>query len=150
MIDEHGSERDVMKRPKNEGSKTSLPGIVRVVASPSQKGALTVLPATWNRQTKRSEGEGESAMLLVWDHGPVDGCWEEFDVMRERVEQQWAEAPPVYDVISAQLKGRAEKWVAEFGAREEARRSGVGAQQQQQDGDKSIVNGVEQPGSGAR
>ena len=118
LIDADGHERNVMKRPKHEGAKTSLPGIMRVVAA-EQKGALTVVPARWNRETKQSEGEGVSVMRLVWDYGPVEGCWDDFDVLRERVERQWVEAPPVHDVVSAALKDSVERWVQGFSKRED-------------------------------
>ena len=140
VIDTDGHERDVMKRPKNEGSKTSLPGIVRVVPA-EQRGALKVVPATWNREKKRSEGEGDSVMRLVWDHGPVEGCWDDFDVLRERVEKQWADSPPVYDVVSTELKARVERWVRDFNAREQTK---LEWPMQQQDG-KPTVNGATQP-----
>jgi len=141
IIDADGHERDVMKRPKQEGGKTSLPGILRVVPA-QHAGALRVVPATWNREKRRSEGEGDSVMRVVWDYGPVAGCWDEFDVLRERVERQWADAPPTYDVVSDELKARVERWVHEFSAREEGRKVDGVMQQQQQDG-KPIVNGVE-------
>jgi len=143
IIDEHGNERDVMKRPKQEGSKTSLPGVLRVVAG-EQKGTLSVVPGVWNRETKRSEGAGESVMRVVWDCGPVEGCWDEFDVLRARVESQWTDAPPVHDVVSGELKAKSERWVEEFNARE--------ARKQQCDGQDGVVkqqqvDGVEQTGS---
>ena len=149
IIDENGEERDVMKRPKHEGSKTSLPGILRVVQA-EQKGALKVLPATWNSQTKRSEGEGDSVMRTVWDHGPVAGCWDDFDVLRERVEQQWTDAPAVHDVVSSELKAKTERWVEAFNVREQRK---LRWDEQQQngtarldgaDGAAQSANGVDQ------
>lgn len=143
IIDAAGHERPVMKRPKHEGSKTSLPGLLRVVAG-EQKGTLKVLPARWNCQTRCSEGEGDSVMRLVWDHGPVAGCWDDFDVLRARVEQQWADAPPVHDVVSDELKAKVEQWVQEFNAREDGK-AGWEMQQGQQDDVQPTVNGVQQP-----
>ena len=137
IIDADGHERDVMKRPKNEGSKTSLPGVLRVVAG-EQRGTLKVVPATWNREKKRSEGDGDSVMRLVWDHGPIAGCWDDFDVLRERVEQQWADVPPVHDVVSGELQARVEQWVHDFNAREQRKPDG----EAQQPGGKAMVNGV--------
>ena len=141
IIDADGRERNIMKRPKHEGSKASLPGLLRVVAA-EQKGALKVIPASWNREKKRSEGEGDSVMRSVWDYGPVAGCWDDFDVLRERVEKQWAEAPAVYDVVSSELKAKVDEWVREFNEREERKLDW-------QHGKSTANGGVEQLASAA-
>eukprot|EP00887_Chlorella_sp_A99_P003184 scaffold9.g3184.t1 len=76
---------DVLKAPKTDASKASLPGVlgVRRVG-----GVPTAFPAE----------------LVVYDCGPVKVEWPSFDALRARVEAEWAALPPTADVVSPQLK----------------------------------------------
>lgn len=48
-------------------------------------------------------------LQVVYDCGPVKGhSWEDFDVLRDRVAQQWADLPPTADNYSASLKAKVE------------------------------------------
>jgi nicotinamide phosphoribosyltransferase len=47
----------------------------------------------------------ENALKVVYDHGPVQGCWDSFDTIKERVEKQWnALGKSFRDPISEALK----------------------------------------------
>jgi hypothetical protein len=49
-------------------------------------------------------------LQVVYDCGPVPGhSWEDFDSLRDRVAQQWAELPPAADNYSASLKAKVER-----------------------------------------
>jgi nicotinamide phosphoribosyltransferase len=117
LIDSHGQSRDIAKRPKGSDGKISLPGCLRVIRH-SPSSPLTVTTGEWNEEKGVVEGEGESVMRVVWDSGPVEGCWDDFDVVKERVEREWRQAPKVCDVISDQLKERIRRWVEGFQAKE--------------------------------
>lgn len=52
----------------------------------------------------------EDMLQVVYDCGPVPGhSWEEFDAMRARVAQQWADLPHAADNYSASLKAKVER-----------------------------------------
>ena len=96
----------------------SLPGILRVVR-PTPSSPLQVTTAEWDEARGEAVGEGVSCMRVVWDHGPVDGCWDDFDTVRARVEREWTATPKKCDVISAQLKERIHNWLEAFKQRRE-------------------------------
>lgn len=105
-----GTEREVMKRPKTESNKFSLPGIVKVRRD--EEGKLWVEPREPNEPADYSTNE----LQLVYDHGPVAGAFDSFDVVRARVKEQWAKTPKLHDVVGPAMKERIARWVLNFDA----------------------------------
>lgn len=93
IVYEDGRVRDVMKAPKTDRLKFSLPGRLKVVRI---DGVPMAVP---------EECEGESEFVTVYDCGPVEGAFTEtFDEIRARLNTQWADAPKSADVISKPLR----------------------------------------------
>ena len=86
--------RDVMKMPKSDPSKFSLPGEFQVIRN--EEGKPIVYPA-------EIDVEGHNELELVYDYGKV--CqWEDFDSVRKRVRNQFNNLPKICDPISPQLR----------------------------------------------
>ena len=99
VVYQDGTERDVMKRPKTDPSKLSLPGILgvkRVNGVPMVFPAAMVLPE-------------EDMLEIMYDCGPVDYVWENFDDVRTRVHTEWTALPKVFDPISSELRSKMHK-----------------------------------------
>lgn len=106
----NGVERAIMKAPKTDSGKCSLPGKMQV----NRVGGIpTVFPAEgvgW------SDRRIETNMLeTVYDCGAVHS-WkaETFQQMRDRLNREWVSLPPKADVISAEMKEVITKTVAEI------------------------------------
>ncbi|KAJ3356109.1 hypothetical protein GGF32_001690 [Allomyces javanicus] len=94
-----GTERDVMKVPKTDSAKTSLPGRLAVV--PAHNGLPVVVPHDHPDVDVRG-----NLMQVVFDGtDPARRhvAWDSFSEVRKRVEEQWARAPPIWDPVSAAL-----------------------------------------------
>jgi nicotinamide phosphoribosyltransferase len=103
-----GCVRDIMKKPKSDPAKISLPGILKVK---KVKGIPTVFPSS------EDDHDPENILLTVWDNGPVAGLkWPTFDQIRENILQGWATVPPTYDPISHELRDKITAWVKNFDA----------------------------------
>jgi nicotinic acid phosphoribosyltransferase len=90
-----GREREVMKYPKTDGDKVSLPGVLKVVRV---NGIPTVFSAD-------AEVEGEDLLKVVYNNGPVPGAFPEtFSELRKRVETEWTSLPPDHDPVSSELR----------------------------------------------
>eukprot|EP01098_Paradermamoeba_levis_P011655 TRINITY_DN5015_c0_g1_i3.p1 TRINITY_DN5015_c0_g1~~TRINITY_DN5015_c0_g1_i3.p1 ORF type:complete len:494 (-),score=144.05 TRINITY_DN5015_c0_g1_i3:37-1518(-) len=89
--------RDIMKKPKSDSGKISLPGILRVKL---EEGVPTVYPD----EGGVSAGKEDNLLKIVYDKKPVNFPWDDFDSMRKRVDEGWAKLPQVGDPISAPLK----------------------------------------------
>lgn len=99
-----GTKRDVMKRPKTDATKVSLPGEVAVKRV---DGVPTVFP----RELVAPE---DDMLEVVYDGGPVEGyVWETFDATRERVAREWPTLPLVFDPVSAELRAKMAAIVAD-------------------------------------
>lgn len=91
-----GQERNVMKAPKTDPSKVSLPGELAVKYS--EDHLPMVVP-------KSSVAPADNAMRVVYDCGPVEGFqWDSFDAVRARLNAQWSRLPRNADVVSDELK----------------------------------------------
>ncbi|RKP24499.1 nicotinate phosphoribosyltransferase family-domain-containing protein [Syncephalis pseudoplumigaleata] len=125
-----GSDRNVMKTPKEARSKTSLPGEfylkrdeqqVGQTASPYQmvRLALSMLMLMTMTTTVQhikvypkpheldAPAPRDNLFEVVYDHGPVaDHRWDTFNVVRERVASEWRQAPKRHDPISSALYER--------------------------------------------
>jgi len=104
-----GRVHDVMKYPKTDAEKVSLPGILKVIRN--EQGIPVVYPAD-------ADIQGEDLLKVVYDCGPVAGAFpEDFDTLRERVQKEWTNLPRTFDPLSPQLKGRMEEWIKEMKAK---------------------------------
>jgi len=101
-----GSQRDIMKLPKTDTGKVSLPGILRVKRD-AQTGLETVLP----RDPSDHTYDANDILRPVYDHRPIPGVWDEdFDTIRKRIQEQWTRSPKVHDPVSDVLKEKIKKW----------------------------------------
>jgi len=101
-----GTVRNVMKKPKTDGGKCSLPGLLKVVRV---NGIPTVLPA------KDGENDPNDILQTVWNMGPVaDLKWENFDDLRKRVTTEWKALPKVHDPVAPALQQVIKDWVKDF------------------------------------
>ncbi len=96
-----GITRDVMKAPKTDASKFSLPGILQVRREGGVPTVYSVPDAGKGRPLVAAE---ENLLRVVYDKRPVPGVWDDFATVRARVAAEWAAAPPRADPISQQLK----------------------------------------------
>lgn len=102
-----GKERDIMKLPKSDKGKVSLPGVLRVRRD--AKGFPQVLPA----EACKDDGlSAEDLLRVVYDQRPVAAQWDDFDTVRQRAQQQWRALPRHGDPVSAPLKEKIQRWVA--------------------------------------
>jgi len=101
-----GTVRNVMKKPKTDGGKCSLPGLLKVVRV---DGVPTVFPA------KEGETDPNDILQTVWNMGPVaDLKWDSFDELRKRVATEWKALPKIYDSVAAPLHTVIKDWVKDF------------------------------------
>lgn len=92
-----GARRDVMKHPKTDKTKFSLPGVLAVKRV---GGVPTAFPADSGEVAPE-----EDMLQVVYDHGPVPGLvWDSFDALRQRLLSEWEALPPTADVLSPSLK----------------------------------------------
>jgi nicotinamide phosphoribosyltransferase len=111
-----GVHRNVMKRPKTDGGKFSLPGILQVKRSAD--GLLHVHPREWDEKVDPAD----NALKVVYDHGPLGGAWEDFDTVRARVAREWAATPKLHNPISEPMNGKIRKWIKDFDVDYEVRK----------------------------
>lgn len=93
----NGEKRDVMKAPKTDLGKFSLPGILKVVRDAD--GRPVVHPA-------EADVPGENMLKVVYDKRPLDIKWETFDEQRARLRAEWDALPSHFDVISPALHAK--------------------------------------------
>lgn len=94
-----GTEKNVMKAPKSDSSKCSLPGRINVCYD--SDGLLKTYP---NEDVERLGLK--SAFITVYDRKPVEGVWELFDTLVERVETQWNATPNGKSPYSDEMKAK--------------------------------------------
>lgn len=111
------TERDVMKRPKTDGGKFSLPGVIDVIR---EGDVLTVVPRAPSQPgtNRASPLAANSEFRVVYDHRPMPVPEDEtFDVIRARVHKQWSKTPKKHDPISKALRDKIAAWSADFDAK---------------------------------
>jgi nicotinic acid phosphoribosyltransferase len=86
IIYDDSTEKNVMKAPKTDSSKVSLPG--RIDVCYDTNGCLKTYPAEVVNELGL-----KSAFRVVYDKGPIDGVWDSFDTLVKRVEQEWNRTP---------------------------------------------------------
>lgn len=74
-----GTKRDVMKLPKTDISKASMPGELKVVVKDN-------MPVVYPAETHTTE---KNILEVVYDHGPISSNQETFFNIRERLSTQW-------------------------------------------------------------
>ncbi|KAI8923441.1 nicotinate phosphoribosyltransferase family-domain-containing protein [Entophlyctis helioformis] len=94
-----GSERNVMKMPKSEASKNSLPGEFKVIRN--DKSLPVVYPV-------EAPVAGADELIVVYDHGKTPE-WDSFTTVRERARREWTQSAKVFDPISDELKAKMER-----------------------------------------
>jgi nicotinamide phosphoribosyltransferase len=108
IVYKDGSCREVMKRPKTDGGKLSLPGILKVRR---EGGKLWVEPRTPAEAYDASTNE----LKVVYDYGPVNGgVWDDFSTVRARVNAQWHATPKVHNPVSPAMTARIAEWIRNF------------------------------------
>mmetsp|Transcript_37019 Transcript_37019/g.98398 ORF Transcript_37019/g.98398 Transcript_37019/m.98398 type:complete len:292 (-) Transcript_37019:600-1475(-) len=108
-----GTSRDVMKTPKTDSGKISLPGkfFVGRKITGDKIAPIEVFPA----EAAPASGY-ENVMKVYYDKGPLSTAQETFDELRARVEKQWADTPANGNPITAPLKEKCERIIAEHRA----------------------------------
>ncbi|KAJ2807612.1 hypothetical protein H4R20_001221 [Coemansia guatemalensis] len=96
ITDPDGSVRDVMKFPKGDLGKMSLPGRLAVHPDPAQSG----VPVAY-----RCAPDADTGLLrVVYDCGPVaDHRWDDFETVRRRLQHQWSTFPLRAEALSSEL-----------------------------------------------
>ena len=94
-----GSERDIMKYPKTDKAKVSLPGILRVRR---ENGLVTVVPRDVNDTTR----DNDDLLEVVYDCKPINFKWPDFNTVRMNLKLNWKRSPKKHNVISPSLKAK--------------------------------------------
>lgn len=93
-----GTVRDVMKAPKTDSGKFSLPGKLKVGIT---AGALTTYPAELKHVNRYFI---ENELKVVYDCGPMEVKWGTFDEVRASLEENWKRSPKLHNAVSTQLQ----------------------------------------------
>ncbi|PVU88375.1 hypothetical protein BB559_005596 [Furculomyces boomerangus] len=107
IMKKDGTRRDIMKTPKTDSGKISLPGSLMVFADTDDNNIPKVYPKyEISSGNKLRSYPGKSNLLqVVYNNGPIsDFEWDNFDTIRNRVEEQWNSLPPKAQVISKELE----------------------------------------------
>ena len=107
-----GQERAIMKAPKTDSGKVSLPGNMQVN---KVGGVPTVFPMTgvgWH--DKRIEF---NMLETVYDRGITAWIPETFQQMRDRLNREWTSLPAKADVISDEMKSLITKTISDIHSR---------------------------------
>jgi nicotinic acid phosphoribosyltransferase len=102
-----GTKKNVMKAPKTDSSKVSLPGRIDVCYDPD--GSLKTYPAEVAKELGL-----ESAFVTVYDNKPIEGVWESFETLVNRVEQQWSKTPNGGNPYSEQMLSKISTTLSEL------------------------------------
>jgi nicotinic acid phosphoribosyltransferase len=122
IIYKDGVHRNVMKRPKTDGGKFSLPGILQVRR---ENGLLWVHPREYNEKVDPAT----NVLKVVYDHGPVKNAWEDFDEVKARVAREWKATPRLHDPVGPEMKNKIKSWCANFDVEYDEMMAAIDAQQ---------------------
>jgi len=101
-----GTVRQVMKCPKTDMSKVSLPGVLKVKRV---NGIPTVFPS------KEDEHDPEDLLVTVYNCGPVSGFkWPTFSEVKDKVKNEWPKVPKNFDPVSKELRANIDAWVKDY------------------------------------
>lgn len=95
-----GTPRDVMKAPKTDAGKYSLPGVLQVKRV---GGVATAYSIPNNGTGTPLVAANENVLHVVYDKRPVAVKWENFSELRKRVATEWEVAPKTANNISPEL-----------------------------------------------
>lgn len=110
IVYQDGTPRDVMKTPKTDTGKISLPGKLAVLRK-SEDVAPEVFPV------EESPASGYvNAMQVVYNRRPVSGVFDSFDDIRARLERQWKAIPANGQPISPALDAKCKRIIAQHRA----------------------------------
>jgi nicotinamide phosphoribosyltransferase len=98
-----GTTRDVMKAPKTDSNKLSLPGILQVRREGGMPMVYSIPDAGKGQPLVAPH---ENLLRVVYDKGPVAGVWDDFSTVRDRVGAEWSALPKRGQPISQQLRDR--------------------------------------------
>ncbi|KAK9864686.1 hypothetical protein WJX84_000447 [Apatococcus fuscideae] len=96
IVYKDGSTADLMKAPKSDPSKASLPGILAVRRV---DGVPTAFPADAPEMQ-----HVDNLLQVVYDGRPCKDDWEDFTGVRRRVAEEWSALPKTANVISHGLR----------------------------------------------
>jgi nicotinamide phosphoribosyltransferase len=88
-----GRERHIMKLPKTDMRKASLPGLFHVQRDWFDKETGVHVPRVYPAETTAAH-TGPNLLETVWDCGPVGYEFDSFDEVRNRVDTEWNGLPP--------------------------------------------------------
>jgi len=88
-----GRERHIMKLPKTDMRKASLPGLFHVQRDWFDKETGVHVPRVYPAETTAAHA-GPNLLETVWDCGPVGYEFDSFDEVRNRVDTEWNGLPP--------------------------------------------------------
>ncbi|CAG8779389.1 31023_t:CDS:2, partial [Racocetra persica] len=100
---------DIMKSPKTETGKISLPG--EFVVKKNEHGVPIIYP-----KEVCPENDPENLLRVVYDHGKIIE-WDDFNTIRERAAKEWSCLPRSYDNVSPELKEKISKCLQEIKSR---------------------------------
>lgn len=98
-----GTTRDIMKAPKTDSNKLSLPGILQVRR---EGGIPTVYSIPDAGRGSPLVAPHENLLRVVYDKRPIPGVWDDFSKVRDRVGAEWSALPKRGQPISSQLRDR--------------------------------------------
>lgn len=102
-----GEKRDVMKLPKSDSAKISLPGCLRV-----KRDQKTGLEYVYPKDADDDSYDEDDLLRPVYDHRPLENVWDDFETIRQRVATEWKKAPRQHNPISKELESKIESWTA--------------------------------------
>ena len=106
IVDLDGTVRDVMKVPKTDRGKASLPGNMQVNRV---DGIPMVYPTAAGWEDRRLEAD---MLEEMWNCGPVGYEFESFSGVRARHRRTWDRLPAKADVISPIMQAKVDRLVA--------------------------------------
>lgn len=102
VVEASGRVRDIMKMPKTDSDKISLPGNMQVNLT---GGIPMVYPSIAGWDARRLETD---LLEKIWDSGPTGYTFETFDAVRRRHRKTWDARPATANVISAAMAAKIE------------------------------------------
>ena len=97
---------DIMKMPKTDSAKNSLPGELCVYKNPAS------IPIVYPKESELEVAADKTNiqfMSPVYDHGKICRKWQTFDEIRERAEREWNSMPKHANVISQSLQKKIDR-----------------------------------------
>jgi nicotinic acid phosphoribosyltransferase len=106
VVDLDGTSRPIMKLPKTDGGKFSMPGNMQVTRV---DGIPTIYPMTEGFDAERPETD---MLEEMWNCGPTGYTFESFDQVRARHRSSWDALPPLAKVISPVMQAKIDAVIA--------------------------------------